>query len=515
MPESWIILQPIIILFTGALLTPLIEYFGRALKFEKVRDAFAVIIFGLSLYSLLGIYEEVQRQGQLTYFLSPYEPKMGGVSFFVDQFSVFMALLFCLLGLFVSIYSVKYMEDDTGLDKYYSLLMVLVAGLVGISFAGDLFNLFIFWEAMSLSSYALVAFRKYRWEPIEASFKYLVMSTIGSLTALYAMSILYGLTGTLNISQLAAIIPTLKIPLQILYLIIVAIIAGFGVTASIVPFHFWLPDAHPAAPSGISAMLSGVVIKAGVYVIARILFTIFDPIAFDFGTTLVIFGIITLSVANFMALLQRDIKRLLAFSSIVNIGYIVFGFGIGAYALNIYGAAGYSIATLATMGAIFHIFNHAIGKGLLFLGAGCFIHEAGTRDLVDLEGAGKKMPWTGTSFSLGLLTLAGVPPLSGFWSKLFIILAGFTVPGNTFMVVTTSLVVLNAIFAATYYLWLMQRLMLRAPKPKVERAHEVPILMVLPVVILGLITVILGLWPFEIMGFAEVATKSLLGLIGG
>ena len=505
-----------IILFTGSLLTPLIEPFGRALKFEKARDAFAIIIFGLSLYNLLVIYGEVQRQGQLTYFLSPYGPQMGGVSFFVDQFGVFMAFLFCFLGLFVSIYSVKYMEDDTGLDKYYSLLMALVAGLVGISFAGDLFNLFIFWEAMSLASYALVAFRKHRWEPIEASFKYLVMSTIGALTALYAMSILYGLTGTLNISQLASIIPTLNIPPQILYLIIIAIIAGFGVTASIVPFHFWLPDAHPAAPSGISAMLSGVVIKAGVYAIARILFTIFSPIkGFDFGTTLVLFGIITLSVANVMALLQRDIKRLLAFSSIVNIGYIIFGFGIGAYALNVYGMGGYSIATLAVMGAIFHIFNHAIGKGLLFLGAGCFIHEAGTRDLLDLEGAGKKMPWTGTSFSFGLLTLAGVPPLSGFWSKLFIILAGYTKPDNTFMVITTSLVVLNAIFAAAYYLWLMQRLMLRTPKPKVEKAHEVPILMVLPVVILGLITVVIGLWPFEIIGLAEKATTSLLGLIGG
>ncbi|MEM3710285.1 MAG: proton-conducting transporter membrane subunit, partial [Nitrososphaerales archaeon] len=278
MAVSWIILQPIAILFAGAILTPLIEPIGRAIKFEKIRDAFAIIIFGLSLYSLLGIYGEVQKQGQLTYFLIEYPPQMGGVSFFVDQFSVFMALLFCLLGLFVAIYSVKYMENDTGLDKYYSLLMSLVAGLVGISFAGDLFNLFIFWEAMSLSSYALVAFRKYRWEPIEASFKYLVMSTIGSLTALYAMSILYGLTGTLNISQLAAIIPTLRVAPQISYLIIVAIIAGFGVTASIVPFHFWLPDAHPAAPSGISAMLSGVVIKAGVYAIARILFTIFDPI---------------------------------------------------------------------------------------------------------------------------------------------------------------------------------------------------------------------------------------------
>lgn len=515
MAESWIILQPIAILFAGAILTPLIEPIGRIIKFEKIRDAFAIIIFALSLYSLLGIYDEVQRQGKLTYFLIDYTPQMGGVSFFVDQFSVFMAFLFCLLGLFVSIYSVKYMEDDTGLDKYYSLLMSLVAGLVGISFAGDLFNLFIFWEAMSLSSYALVAFKKYRWEPIEASFKYLVMSTIGSLTALYAMSILYGLTGTLNISQLATIIPTLNIAPQILYLIIIAIIAGFGVTASIVPFHFWLPDAHPAAPSGISAMLSGVVIKAGVYAITRILFTIFNPVTFEFGITLTVFGIITLSVANIMALLQRDIKRLLAFSSIVNIGYIIFGFGIGAYAINTYGIEGYGIATLAVMGAIFHIFNHAIGKGLLFLGAGCFIHEVGTRDLIDLEGAGKKMPWTGTSFSLGLLTLAGVPPLSGFWSKLFIILAGFTKLDNTFMVLTTSLVVLNAIFAAAYYLWLMQRLMLRTPKPKVEKAHEVPISMILPVVILGLITVIIGLWPFNIIGFAELATKSLLGLIGG
>ncbi|MCP8313003.1 MAG: cation:proton antiporter [archaeon] len=515
MSQSWIVLQPIAILFIGSLLTPFIDSFGRALKFEKIRDTFAIIIFGLSLYSLLGIYEEVQRQGQITYFLSPYGPPIG-VAFFVDQFSVFMAFLFCLLGLFVSIYSVKYMEEDTGLDKYYSLLMALVAGLVGVSFAGDLFNLFVFWEAMSLASYALVAFKKYRWEPIEASFKYLVMSTLGSLTALYAMSILYGLTGTLNISELAKIIPTLKTPLpQMPYLVIIAIIAGFGVTASIVPFHFWLPDAHPAAPSGISAMLSGVVIKAGVYAIARILFTIFNPTAFDFGTILVIFGIITLSVANFMALLQRDIKRLLAFSSIVNIGYIIFGFGIGAYALNVYGIGGYSIATLAIIGAIFHIFNHAIGKGLLFLGAGCFIHEAGTRDLIELEGAGKKMPWTGTSFSLGLLTLAGVPPLSGFWSKLFIILAGYTKPDNTFMITTTSIVVLNAIFAAAYYLWLMQRLMLKAPKPKVEKAHEVPILMILPVVILGLITVIIGLWPYEIIGFVEVATKSLLGLIGG
>ncbi|MCP8310367.1 MAG: hypothetical protein L6N95_04515 [Candidatus Methylarchaceae archaeon HK01B] len=515
MTQSWIVLQPIIILLAGALIVPTIEFLGKAVKFEKLRGMIAVIIFGLSLYSALTVYGEVQRQGPLTYFLTPYGPPIG-VDFFVDQFSIFLALLFCLLGLLISIYSIKYMEDDTGLDKYYSLLMTLVAGLVGISFAGDLFNLFIFWEVMSLSSYALVAFKKYRWEAIEASFKYLIMSTIGSLTALYAISVLYGMAGTLNISQLASIIPTLKTyPPQLPYFIIATIIVGFGVTASIVPFHFWLPDAHPAAPSGISAMLSGVVIKAGIYAIARILFSIFIPTAFNFGTTLILFGIITISVANFMALLQRDIKRLLAYSSIVNIGYIIFGFGVGAYALNFYGIGGYSIAALAIMGAIFHVFNHAVGKGLLFLGAGSFIHEVGTRDLTELEGVGKKMPWTGTSFSIGLLTLAGVPPLSGFWSKLFIILAGYAVLGNSFMIIATSIVVLNSIFAAAYYLWVMQRVMLRDPKPKAKGVHEAPLLMVIPIVILGLITVIVGCWPFEIINFADVAARSLLGLLMG
>jgi len=513
MSESWIVLQPIIILLAGALLLPITEFLG--IKFEKFRETVAVIIFGLSLYSALGIYMEVQILGQLTYSFSPFVPPIG-VDFFVDQFSIFVALLFILLGLLISIYSIKYMEADTGLDKYYSLLMTLVAGLVGISFAGDLFNLFIFWEVMSLSSYALVAFKKYRWEAIEASFKYLIMSTIGSLTALYAMSVLYGLAGTLNISQLASIIPTLETyPPQLPYFIIATIIVGFGVTGAIVPFHSWLPDAHPAAPSGISAMLSGVVIKAGIYAIARILFSIFIPTAFDFGTALILFGIITITVANFMALLQRDIKRLLAYSSIVNIGYIIFGFGVGAYALHVYGVGGSSIAALALMGAIFHIFNHAIGKGLLFLGAGCFIHKSGTRDLLELEGVGKKMPWTGTSFSIGLLTLAGVPPLSGFWSKLFIILAGYSILENSFMVIVTSIVVLNSIFAAAYYLWLLQRVMLRDPKPRIKGIHEVSILMVIPIVILGLITIIIGCWPFEIINFADVAARSLLGILVG
>jgi proton-translocating NADH-quinone oxidoreductase chain N len=403
-----------------------------------------------------------------------------------------------------------------GLDKYYSLLLALVGAMVGVAFSGDFFNLFVFWEMMAISSYSLVTFRNYLWEAVEAGFKYLVMSTIGSLTALYGISLLYGLVGTVNFKMLkASIAIQSRIEPLVLYLIIGMIIAGFGVTASIVPLHTWLPDAHPAAPSSISAMLSGVVIKAGVYAMYRGLFSIFNPSVFDYGTILLIFGVVTITVANLMALLQRDIKRLLAYSSIVNIGYILTGTGIGAYALSHYYAVNPALATgtavFATLGALFHLFNHAVGKGLLFLCSGCFTHEAGTRDISELEGIGRRMAWTGMSFSVGLLALAGVPPLSGFWSKLFILLAGFSIPSDLFLTTVSLIVVVNSIFAAAYYLWLMQRIMLREPKPKAKGAIEAPFSMLLPVVIMASITVLVGIWPGLVTPLIERAARVLLG----
>jgi formate hydrogenlyase subunit 3/multisubunit Na+/H+ antiporter MnhD subunit len=262
-------------------------------------------------------------------------------------------------------------------------------------------------------------------------------------------------------------------------------------------------------------MLSGVVIKVGVYAIYRVLFVAFTPLVFDFGTVLMLFGILTMTVANIMALLQRDIKRLLAYSSIVNIGYILTGAGIGAYALTHYYSTAPEIALvvagLAIMGALFHVFNHAVGKGLLFLCSGCFIHEAKTRDLAELEGIGKKMPWTGASFSVGLLTLAGVPPLSGFWSKLFIILAGFNMAKDPFMVGVTIAVVVNSVFAAAYYLWVMQRVMFRKPKTRAEGAREAPGTMVLPIVLLAAACVVVGIWPDLVIQLADSAAHALIG----
>jgi len=512
-----IVLQPIVILLGTAAIMPIVAVIARAAKADKSRDIISISAFAASMCSLIQLYQAITAEGPQKYVFAAFGPDRGGVEMYADMYSVYFGLIFCGIGLMVAIYSFRYMEVDTGLDRYYALLLILVAGLIGVAFSGDFFNLFVFWEMMCISSYTLVTFRKYRWEPVEAGFKYLVMSTLGSLLALYGISMLYGLAGNLNFAALRVFMSTggaHTSPLM-LYFVIGTIIAGFGVTAAMVPLHTWLPDAHPAAPSSISAMLSGVVIKAGIYSMSRGLFTIFNPTVFDYGTILMIFGVITITVANIMALMQRDIKRLLAYSSIVNIGYILTGLGIGGYVLAHYSKvapeAAMSVAIFAIGGALFHTLNHAIGKSLLFLCSGCFVHEAGTRDIAELEGIGRKMMFSGTSFTIGLLALAGIPPLSGFWSKLFIILAGFSIPDDGFLKLISVVMVLNSIFAASYYIWLLQRIMLKTPKPAVQKIVEAPFSMVLPVVLLAIACVVIGVWPGAIIRLATEATKVLLG----
>ncbi|MEM2897004.1 MAG: proton-conducting transporter membrane subunit [Candidatus Bathyarchaeia archaeon] len=167
------------------------------------------------------------------------------------------------------------------------------------------------------------------------------------------------------------------------------------------------------------------------------------------------------------------------------------------------------------IGGLFHILNHAIGKGLLFLSSGCFIHETKTRDLTELEGIGRRMILSGSPFSIGLLTLAGIPPLSGFWSKLFIIMAGLSILGDSLMKIITLIVILNSVFSASYYVWLVQRIMVKEPKAKAKEAFEAPLTMTVPIVILAILCIIIGILPTTFIYFVEKASKALLGGIFG
>jgi len=495
------LIEPLLYPLIGAVAIIAISSLIRGKEFLYCLIAAASL--AASLAGLLQLYPTLPASFTLGGFLPPY-----GAQLYLDSFGEFMAILFVALGIFAAAYSYKYMAEEDGLEKYYALMLFLVAGLMGVAMAGDLFTLFVFWELMGIASYALVSFRNYRWEPVEAGFKYLVMSTIGSLAALYGMSFLYGITGTLNIAELISLMPAVATNEG--YFALVLIFAGFGVTSAMVPFHTWLPDAHPAAPCPVSALLSGVVIKAGIYAIFRIMFTVFTPASYDFGILLIVFGALTLTIGNLMVLPQRDIKRFLAFSSIANVGLILLAGGIAAYVLHSYAPpVSATVAALALSGAAFHILNHAVGKGLLFLASGCLIHSTGSRDISELEGIARRMPWSGGAMSVGLLNLSGVPPLGGFWSKLLIIMAPAALLQDPLMAVCVAVILLNSLLAAGYYIWLTQRIAFKEAPAAPFR--EAPVQMLLPVVLLALACVAITLLLPSVIGVVSSAVLPLLG----
>ncbi|MFQ6074522.1 MAG: complex I subunit 5 family protein [Candidatus Bathyarchaeia archaeon] len=398
-----------------------------------------------------------------------------------------------MLGLFATIYSLRDMEGETGLTLYYTLLLGLIAGLMGVVFAGDFFSLYVFWEIMCLASYTLVAFRKEGWEPLEAGFKYLIMSVTGASTVLLAMSFLYATTGSLNFAYLAASFSDAT-PNPFLFLTMILIIVGFGINAAVVPFHTWLPDAHPAAPAPISAMLSGVVIKASVYALCRVLFSVFPLTRFHWGPLLAILSVVSMTIGNITALLQSDIKRLLAYSSIAQIGYILIGMATGS--------------NLGLTGTNFHVFNHALMKGLAFLCAGAFIYRSKTRRLDEMAGIGRKMPLSALILSISLLALAGLPGLNGFMSKL--VLFTSAIRGGIAWLAIAG--VLNSAFSVAYYVRLIIILIRPQPSEKAAVAKEAPVVMLAPMCAMATFIVLFGVWPEPIQEFAQEAAASLTNL---
>lgn len=481
---SWLI--PIL----GSILVPILAKISR-----KLRDwtpFLLVSVSSLFTFSMLpDVYSGFSKDILIEWI--PFFNLSAGV--LVDSLSVFCGFDFCFYGFFASVYSIRYMERGTGITLYYTLLLAMIGGMVGVAFAGDFFTLFVFWELMCVTSYVLVAFRKQHWEPVEAGLKYLIMSAVGSATVLLGLSILYGLTGTLNLAKPAR---AAMAPGAWSYVGLAFILAGFGVKAAVFPFHTWLPDAHPAAPSPISSLLSGIVIKAGVYAIIRSLFTVFPPSSFSWQTALVVISILTMSFGNLAALLQEDIKRLLACSSIAQIGYIMFA---------VSAAASPTIASYGLTAALMHILNHALTKGLLFLCAGAFIYRAGARALKDLAGIGHRMPLTAVVFTVAALAISGIPPLNGFVSELMIVYSGI----NANMLAPTVILLTNLIVGFAYYLRLIKVIVWSTPSERLDKINEAPILMLVPMMALAAMCIVIGLYPAPFIETANNATKALLG----
>lgn len=481
-------LSPLYVLIIITAISPILAYISRWLHVERLMDAYSVT--GLLIVFYFAIVQMLETISQDTLTFAVMSKETASV-IFVDKLSSYVTFVFVLIGLASALFSVGYVKERKA--EYYPLLLTMITGMVGLASSGDFVTFFIFWEVMSLSAYALVAFRYKSWEAVEASLKYLIISSAGTAAILFALSLMYGIAGTLNMNALSTIFSLHEVAGEVWsYIILALLLAGLGVNAAMVPFHSWLPDAHPAAPSPISAMLSGVVIKTGIYAMFRVLAVIFPSTIYNWGIALALYAVATMTVGNLMAMLQEDIKRLLAFSSIAHIGYIVFGI---------------SLATVNGLaGSLLHVLNHATMKSLLFLSAGAFIHAVGTRNLDELSGIGRKMPISGITFAIGAFSLAGIPGLSAFVSEFQIITASL----EAGMLPFTIVMILNVLIGVAYYLRVVQIIFLKPLTPVSEKAREVSPLMLIPVVALAGLSILIGAYPSPFLEMTKAIASSLL-----
>jgi len=393
-----------------AFLMPVFSGLGRKGK------AVATVLANMTTISLLVL--AVVSVGQSGIYKIGKWPIPLGINLVLDGLSSLMLLAIGVVSSAAMLYSARYMEQYTAKAKYFCLFLLMVAGMNGVVLSGDIFNLFVFLEIASLASYALVGFGCEH-EELEASFKYMVLGSIGSLFVLFAVALVYGNTGSLNMAAISDTIKNSGVNAGLAFALCL-FIAGFGLKAALVPFHAWLPDAHPSAPAPISAMLSGILIKTlGIYALLRIVFNVFG-ISIQIGWLLVVLGILSMVVGAFLAIGQWDFKRLLAYSSISQIGYVVLGIGLGGTLL----ARGENAyASLAILGGLFHLVNHAVYKSLLFLTSGSGQMSTGTREMREMGGLADKMPVTRATCTVASASIVGIPPFSGFWSKLILVIA--------------------------------------------------------------------------------------------
>ncbi len=429
------------------------------------------------------------------------EYRFGSVLLRMDGLSLLISAMVLGLGMLVALYSGPYLSKETGQEKFYAMLLLMIGMIIGLSCATDLFNLWIWFEAMAVTSYLLVAFYRQQPASLEAGFKYLVQNAAGSVLVVVGIGLVFASTGTLDLAQ----IRTAAVPSPLLAAAGALFVIGFGVKTALVPLHTWLPDAHSQAPSGISAMLSCVVIEAGLVAMLRALGGLVG-VSSSWYLLLIGFGVLNMLVGNLMALRQKQVKRLLAYSSVAQIGYMLLGLGIALYSGQVDGA----------QGGLFHLLNHGLMKGLAFLSAGVLLYglhiatgDHGPLLIEDLAGAAKRYPLAAFTLSLAVLALGGLPPLAGFMSKWQIFVAGFET-GNPVLEWLVVFAALNSVLSLAYYVPLVNAMYRLEPSGRVKSGARMPVAMLVPLVILGLAVVILGVWPGLANGLTAPAARALL-----
>ncbi|MBE2201782.1 MAG: NADH dehydrogenase [Anaerolinea sp.] len=436
----------------------------------------------------------------------------GAMALRLDGLGLLLAAVALVLGTLVALYSGPYLATERGQEKYYAMLVAIVGVMIALGCAADLFNLWVWFEAMAVASYLLVAFYHEQPASLEAGVKYLVQSAVGSVLVLLGIGLVLANTATLDLQGIGEVVAARGVVSPILLAAGALFLIGFGVKVALVPLHTWLPDAHSQAPSGISAMLSGVVIEAGLVALLRSLgpLTAVAGAATIWAILLAGFGALNMLVGNLLALRQTQVKRMLAYSSLVHVGYMLVGVSVALFTGTAVGAAG----------GLFHLLNHGLMKGLAFLAAGALLYvlhlavgDHHPLTVSDLAGAARRYPLAALTLSLALLSLGGLPPLAGFMSKWQIFVAGFQAH-NVWIAALVIFAALNSVLSLAYYAPLVNSLYRLKSSDLVWAGKPMPWAMSLALVALALPVVAIGLWPGLVRWLTEPAGVALLAVFG-
>ncbi|WP_455364402.1 proton-conducting transporter transmembrane domain-containing protein [[Eubacterium] cellulosolvens] len=406
------------------------------------------------------------------------------LSFKADGIGILFSLIAGLIGLLSILFSVRDLDGEPNLRVYYMWMLLFVGSMIGLVFSNDLITLFIFWELISLCSWGLIGFWRERPESVKASMKALLMTHISSLPLLLAIFSLYVVTGSFSIPAITDKIATMGASPLVIVSAVMFVTAIIAKSAQI-PLHTWLPDAMEA-PTPVSALLhSATMVKAGVFLAARMLM-IFSPLFFTGSLWFLLFasfGVVSMTIAIHMALVEKDIKRVLAYSTVSHIGYMLLGIGVGT--------------SLGLVGGFFHLLNHAVFKACLFLCAGSIIYRVGTRNIEEMGGLAKKMPITAIAFLIAALAASGVPPFNGFASKLLIYEATLTAGGPLspiYAIYCIIAIYMSAITLAVF-MKLAHSVFFGQLPQKFKDISDSPPSMLLPISLLAAVSVLFGIFP--------------------